>query len=186
MAIIITHSTVATGTDAGNGEVRKSQWNANHTVSGVGDIFAQSGNAQTVGAVTTETTLATISFAGGEVGANGIIAVLTQWNMTNGANNKSIRIRVGGAAGTAMMDVSNTTSNGVNRVTYIINNNSASAQKTVQPSGNANGNGQFTSTGPTATVNTAAAWDLVITGQKASAGDTLTLEAYQVIVFKSA
>ncbi|CAB5222532.1 hypothetical protein UFOVP378_11 [uncultured Caudovirales phage] len=33
MAIQVTHTTVATGTDAGNGEIRKAQWNEAHTIS---------------------------------------------------------------------------------------------------------------------------------------------------------
>ena len=32
MAIQVTHTTQATGTDAGNGEIRKAQWNENHTI----------------------------------------------------------------------------------------------------------------------------------------------------------
>jgi hypothetical protein len=64
----------------------------------------------------------------------------------------------------------------------IINNNSASAQKTPFASGNTTGFGGGTSTPPTATVNTASDWDIVITGQKAVSGDTLTLEGYQVII----
>lgn len=32
MAISLTHTTVAVGTDAGNGEVRKAEWNENHTL----------------------------------------------------------------------------------------------------------------------------------------------------------
>jgi hypothetical protein len=35
VAISITHTTVAVGTDAGNGEIRKAQWNEAHTVTGV-------------------------------------------------------------------------------------------------------------------------------------------------------
>lgn len=38
MAVSITHAHVATGTDAGNGEVHKSEWNAAHTVSGAADL----------------------------------------------------------------------------------------------------------------------------------------------------
>lgn len=38
MAVTVTHATVAVGTDAGNGEIRKSQWNANHTVTNAADI----------------------------------------------------------------------------------------------------------------------------------------------------
>jgi len=40
MAVTITHAYVATGTDAGNGEVHKSQWNAAHTVSNAADVTA--------------------------------------------------------------------------------------------------------------------------------------------------
>lgn len=32
MSISITHSTVAVGTDAGNGEIHKAQWNEDHTI----------------------------------------------------------------------------------------------------------------------------------------------------------
>lgn len=145
-------------------------------------IFAQSGTAVSVGAVTTETALATITFAGGELGPNGWLTVWTQWSNNNNANTKSMLIRVGGAAGTAFQNFNNTTSIGAVRPVCIVNNNSQSAQKTIVPVGNTFGVSTFTSAGPTATVNTAAAWDLVISGVKAVAGDTLTLEAYQVIV----
>jgi hypothetical protein len=32
MAIQVIHATQATGTDAGNGEIRKAQWNESHTI----------------------------------------------------------------------------------------------------------------------------------------------------------
>jgi hypothetical protein len=182
VAISVTHTTVATGTDAGNGEIRKAQWNEAHTVTGVPDVFAQSGTAASVGAVTTEVVLATISFSGGEVGPNGWVEVTTHWTNNNNANNKQFNIRVGGTGGTLFMNVFNTTNIGEVRQTVIINNNSASSQKSSVPIGNATGYGGFASAGPTAAVNTAAAWDLVISGQKANSGDTLTLEGYQVIV----
>lgn len=186
MTITVTHTTVATGTDAGNGEIRKAQWNEAHTISGVPDLFAQSGTATSVGAVTTEATLATISFAGGELGANGWIQVNSLWTTNNNANAKNLRIRVGGAAGTAMMDVSNTSAVFLFRPLVIVNSNSASSQKAQAPAGNGTGSGSGTSSPITAAVNTAAAWDLVITGQKANSADTITLEGYQVLVFKQA
>lgn len=182
MTISVTHTTVAVGTDAGNGEIRKAQWNEEHTVTGVPDVFAQSGTAASVGAVTTEATLATISFSGGEVGPNGWVIVTTHWTVNNNANSKNLRVRLGGAAGTIFYDYNATSVVGNVRPTYIINNNSQSAQKSGAPTGNTTGFGQFTSSGPTATVNTASAWDLVITGQKANSGDTITLEGYQVLV----
>jgi hypothetical protein len=38
MAVVVTHATTATGTDNGNGEIGKSEWNANHTVAGLGTM----------------------------------------------------------------------------------------------------------------------------------------------------
>lgn len=182
MAISITHATVAVGTDAGNGEIRKAQWNEAHTVTGVPEIFAQSGVAVSVGATTTETVLATVSFAGGELGPNGILMIWSQWTNNNNANNKTFSIRLGGAAGTLYQGGVNTTNVGQARPVIIANQNSQSAQRCTVPAGNQVGYGAFASAAITSTLNTAAAWDLVFTGTKAVAGDTLTLEGYQVLV----
>ena len=38
MAITLTHATVAVGTDDGNGEIAKAQWNEAHAVSGTLDV----------------------------------------------------------------------------------------------------------------------------------------------------
>lgn len=208
MALTINHAYTATGTDAGNGEVNKARWNAPLTYTGTVDvanggtgattarlaaqglgvpyIFAISGAAQTVGATTAETVLATISFAGGELGANGQLVVVTQWTTTNNANNKNQFVRIGGVAGTAMQVFTNTVHAGSTRYLVIANNNSQSAQKTLAPPANSIGIGQFGSAGVTATVNTASAWDLIISGNKAVSTDTLTLESYQIIVYYGA
>lgn len=289
MAVTVTHATVATGADAGNGEIRKSHWNANHVVANAADvtaantfqatqqistgaakaamqlnansgqsrrlecltggslrwdlgaentgessgnvgshfsiiryddsggflsvplainrttgkttlealnvtgalqtgnkyvpyIFAQSGAAQSVGAVTTEATLATVSFAGGELGPNGFLVINSQWSTNNNANNKTLNIRMGGVAGTLYHNTSQSTSLGQMKTVYIMNQNSVSAQKSVIPAGNQAGTGSVSSAAVTSAVNTAAAWDLVFSGTKAVAGDTLTLEGYQVLV----
>jgi hypothetical protein len=179
----ITHATVATGTDAGNGEIRKAQWNEDHVLDGVPYAFAQSGVAVSVGAVTTEAVLATISFAGGEIGASGWVEVWTSWSVNNNANTKNLRVRVGGIGGTAFMDITAASSASALRPTMIIANNSVSSQKSGVS--NSQGSGVSVSGGAvsTASVNTAAAWDLVITGQKpTSAADTVTLEGYTVRV----
>lgn len=178
----ITHATVAVGTDAGNGEIRKAQWNEDHVLDGVPYTFAQSGAAVSVGAVTTEAVLATISFSGGELGPNGWIKVYAVWNVNNTANTKTVRIRVGGTGGTALYGGDLFSSVFGARETHIINSNSEAAQKSQAPAGNNSGIGTGTSAPLTSTVNTAAPWDLVISGQKTVSGDTLTLEAYQVLV----
>lgn len=187
MAITITHTTVATGTDAGNGEIRKAQWNEAHTVTGVPELYAQSGTAVSVSAVTTEETLATVSFSGGELGANGWLRVDAFWTVNNNANTKTCRIRIGGAAGTAMGENNAANSIWFTRTTWIVNSNSVSVQKSQTGPASNTGNGTGTSASAAGTVNTNAAWDLVFTGQKpTSAADTVTLEGYQVWVCKKA
>jgi hypothetical protein len=50
MAVSLTHTTVAVGTDAGNGEIRKAQWNEGHTLTAVANsVLARA--AATDGAV---------------------------------------------------------------------------------------------------------------------------------------
>lgn len=145
-------------------------------------IFAQSGTAVSVGAVTTEAVLATISFAGGEIGPNGYIQAILHFSCTNNANVKTGFVRLGGAAGTQYMATVLTSLAGCVRYVSIFNNNSQSAQKSPSPAGQGVGFGTFSSAGVTSTVNTAAAWDLVISAQKANTGDTLKLEGYQILV----
>lgn len=203
MALTINHAYTASGTDAGNGEVNKARWNAALVYSGTLDvtnggtgattaraaaqalgvpyIFAQSNAAQSVGAVITETTLATVSFAGGELGPNGFLVIYSLWSNNNSANTKTFNIRLGGAAGTLALTLSNTTNVFASTARYILNNNSASSQK-FMTSTQVNSFFQGSAAIATASVNTASAWDLVFTGTKANSGDTLTLEGYQVLV----
>ncbi len=50
---------------------------------------------------TNETALVNIPITGGTMGPNGFIRITTLWNVTSSANNKSLRVRFGGLAGTA-------------------------------------------------------------------------------------
>lgn len=45
MPLVVTHATVAAGTDAGNGEIHKAQWNADHALAGAPDIPQNSQSA---------------------------------------------------------------------------------------------------------------------------------------------
>ncbi len=178
----ITHAYVATGSDAGNGEVRKAQWNADHVFDGIPYVLAQSGAAVSVGAVVTETALATITIPANALGPNGFVTVLNSWTVTNNANNKDLRVRLGGIAGTQVAGQTVTTNVAMGRQTTILNANSTSAQKAFAPPFLPAGLGLATAALVTTTIDTTAAWDIVLSGQKASAGDTLTLESYQVII----
>lgn len=129
--------------------------------------------------VTDETVLATIPVGGGIIGKNGMVRVTLLASVTNHADDKIIRVRLGGLAGTALMTLTNTTVASVRAQCQFQNRNSHASQVGYV----ATLAGAFgTDTGAllTATVNLAAAQDLVITGQLETAGHTITLAAYLV------
>lgn len=180
MAINVTHSTVATGVDAGNGEVRKTAWNANHVITGAVEILAQSAASVAVSATTSEEVLATITIPANAMGANGCVEIWASWSYTNSANSKTCRIRAGGIAGTSLFSTAPTTTNTLMRVTHWANTGATNSQKTSSSSGQAGAVSTSTGTLVTTSVDTTASVDIVITGQKASSGETLSLEFYQV------
>lgn len=132
-----------------------------------------------------ETVLATIAIAANRMGANGIIKVTSTWSHTNNANNKTMRIRLGGLAGTALLNTTVTTTLTSQTVQYISNRNSALSQVSFTSATMA----AFTTTTgglATASQDTAAPQDLVLTGLLANAGDMITLERYVVEVYYQA
>lgn len=142
-------------------------------------ILARGNTDLTVSAgITTEEDLVTINIPAGLIGPNGLIEVTHFWNANNNANVKTARVKLGG---TAFFAVTAITSNAIllPPPTRIWNRNSESSQISFAA---ANGNvGSSTgSAATTGTVNTAAATTLVISGQKATGTDTLTLYAYSV------
>jgi hypothetical protein len=128
---------------------------------------------------TNETTLATITIPAGAMGANGFIEVDALWTFTDSANAKTMRGRLGGISGTAYLSVANSTAGqvSVRTTTRVYNRNSQSSQiGTLATSGN-----PFTastSAWPTSSVDTSASTTFVLTAQLASAGETITLQAY--------
>lgn len=142
-----------------------------------------SGAAAALTGSTSETALATITIAAGEMGANGFLRITTNWAHTNNANAKTLRVRWNGAVGTAVMGVAAANQARTHSLTHIYNRNSASAQISGTNAGNAAGYGQSTSAQVTDTIDTANAVDVVISGELASAGDTITLQSYVVEVF---
>jgi hypothetical protein len=138
----------------------------------------QSAAAVSCAADTAENVLATITVPAGAMGPNGTIRVWTSWSYTNGANNKVLRVRFGGGAGTSYLGFTATTTAGARFFTEISNRNATNSQF-----GGIGASGSFgasTNTYSTSAVDTTAATTIVISGTKASAGDTLTLERYLV------
>ena len=159
--------------------------NTNVTIgTGTGHIFPEvilgaSAVAVSVTAVTTEETLATITVPANMMGANGQIEVITLWTMTNGADDKIPRIRLGG---TAFFSYTATTIATLQSYCRIANRNNASSQVSMtNVSTFSGGFGTSASAVVTGAVATGTAnRDITITGQKETAGDTLTLESYIV------
>lgn len=150
--------------------------------SGIPVVLAQSWAAVSVPADATEDTLATITVPANTLGANGALRVTTQWSYTNSVNNKTMRIRYSGAAGTIYMAIVATTTVSYYDVRTIANRGLTNSQI-----GFVAGSSILTLSGGsavTSAVDTTAATSLVITGQKASSGETLTLEGYLVEVVK--
>lgn len=128
---------------------------------------------------TSETTLATITVPAGAMGANGWLEINTIWTYTNSANVKTWRVRFGGAAGTIWQSVAATTTATVMNFAKIHNRNSAASQVGTAVGAVWNAT---TATPVTDTLNTAIAQDIVISGQLATAAETIAIEAYNVKV----
>lgn len=145
-------------------------------------VIAQSYAPVNTPADITEDTLATITIPANLLGPNGTLRITSQWSYTNNANTKTMRIRYSGAAGTIYMQIPATTTASYSDQRTISNRGATNSQV----GANSGGSILTLSGGPTTTsaVDTTAATTIVFTGQKASAGDTLTLEGYTIEVLK--
>lgn len=128
-------------------------------------------------ASTNEETLATVAVPANAMGPNGRLRITTQWSYTNSANDKTFRVKLGGSLVSATIQ---TTTTWARIQSEVINRNSASSQRVPTQGTGFTGLGSAGTASATIAVNTTQAQDLTITGQKASAGETLTLESYLV------
>lgn len=139
-------------------------------------VLKQSGVAAPVTGTTAETTLATIPLPAGIMGLNGVLRITMVWTVTNSANNKSLRVVLGGSL---FSGVDLTTTASAQFQVHIRNRGVANSQiGFISSSGF-----PFSTSGGspvTGTVDTAVAQNLLITGQLASGAETITLEAYTV------
>ena len=147
--------------------------------------LAQSAVAVSGTATTAEEAYATITVPAGAMGASGRLLVDTLWTMTSSGNNKTLRTRFSTITGTAFSAVVLTTTATIRDLRVIANRNSQSSQVAMADTLDG-GVGTSSAAVVTGAVVTSAATTLVISGQKASAGETLTLEAYSVLVMYGA
>lgn len=144
-----------------------------------GSVVLARGNTDltVTAASTSEEDLISIPIPAGLMGANGQLVVTHFWEMTNSANNKTMRVKLGGTAFFA--NVQTAALIFLPPPTRIWNRNNEASQIAFAA---ANGN-VTVSTGTaatTGTVNTTSATTLAISGQKATGAETLRLYAYSV------
>jgi hypothetical protein len=147
-----------------------------HVLAASGAQIADKGN------VTSEQTFVTVTIPANALGANGQVRVWTTWNHTNSANDKTLRVKFGG---TNFHGVVSTTTVTTASLAQIQNRNATNSQ-TAGTSITGGGLGSGATNPVTAAIDTTAAVTLLITGQKETGTETLTLERYLVEVIPSA
>lgn len=144
-------------------------------------VLGQSGTISTAPANdTNENILATVTIPAGLMLANDSLEILTMWSYTASTNNKTLRIRLGGIGGTQFMNSARNSGTEVGlQLGHTIRNRGTVATQVGY------GNGNFTFSASTVaptpgSVDMSVQQTLVITGQKATGTETLSLESYSV------
>lgn len=143
-----------------------------------GQVLARSNASVAAPADTNEDILATINLPAGLMGLDGSVRVRAHFSYTNSANTKTLRARLGGAAGTVYNQIAATASTYAAFEIWISNRGAANSQL-----GAPNGISLFSSGGVaavavTSAVDTSAATTVVLTGQKALGTETVSLDRY--------
>jgi hypothetical protein len=144
--------------------------------------LAQSAVAVTHTGSTAEVVFANVTVPAGAMGPNGILRVNTLWTMTSSANVKTPRVRLGGVSGTEFYSQTQTTTLTLRHQTEIMNRNNQASQVAFPSIAGGGGWSSSAQARTIGSINTAVDTILVISGQLASAGETITLEAYNIEV----
>lgn len=168
------------GTVSGSRRLAPNSWTGNAPI-----VLAQSAVQVSHTGNTNETVLATITIPAGSIGPNGRVEIAPTNGNNSSGNSKTYRVRVGtsgaGTGGTQIWAASNTTNTVHNAVMGFANRNGTNSQvATVSP---ASATGLSGGTLTTLSLDTTAAIDVAFTGQLANAGDSVTIEAYAVILY---
>lgn len=133
------------------------------------------------GNLTSEETFVTVSVPANAMGANGSIRVITAWTVTSSANDKIVRVRLGG---TELHQFLNATTGQITMVghTVIQNRNATNSQVGIAGSGV----GTSANSLLTAAIDTTASANLTITAQKETGTESMVLQRYSVEVIPSA
>jgi hypothetical protein len=139
-------------------------------------IVSRSFIAVSAPADTNEDILAQFVIPAGSMGINGVVMVHTLWSFTNSINAKTARVRLGGITGMIAQAVACASQLSGQFVTWIANRSAFASQITGAAALTADG--LSTAANVTGTIDMSVQQTVVITAQKATGGETMTLEGY--------
>lgn len=126
---------------------------------------------------TNETALATCTIPANAMGPNGAVSISALWSNNNSGNNKTARVRYSTISGTTHVQTTQTTNLSNRWVNSRISNRNATNSQV----GFVGGNALFAASAiVTSAVDTTVVTTVVLTGQLANSGDTITLESYVI------
>ena len=149
-------------------------------LAGFGRILGGSSTAVSHTGDTNEYTYATVTLPANTVKANGRLLVVTLWSFTGSTNSKTLTVKLGSTA--FFSGVFTSAANVVDARAVEIWARSTSSQVSI-PASSTGFSGVSNSAVTTGAEDLTTSLDLTIKGTLANSGETITLEAYQVIVF---
>ena len=139
------------------------------------EVLAGSAVAVSCASSAVDEVLASFTIPAGTMGVNSILQIEPLWTFTTSANNKIVKVKVGGST---VYTATRTTSVKEAPLIVLANRNSLAAQiKPYDDNHVVAGSGTPT----TYTIDFSVAVDVEITGQRANSGDALTLEYFRVL-----
>lgn len=160
-----------------------SLWYSDGTTWGLANgscVLAQSAVAVSVSASTSEESLFSIAIPAGLLGLSGALRLSMLWTTTSSANNKTLRARLGSTAlgGSAWFALVNTTTASTQIPAHTLRSRNSASSQVCFPAANGSVGTQSGTAVSTFTEDTSVATVFALTGQKATAGEVLTLEGF--------
>lgn len=147
-------------------------------------IYSTNASVSVTGTVD-QTELGTVTLPGGLVSANGILEISSFWTMTNSANNKIIKIKLGQTSdpvtgGSSFVNRTETTISIHQYLCILRCSNSLNVQKAIS-STISTGLGSTTASNFTNTYDLSTDKKIFFTGQLANTGETITLRGWRLM-----
>lgn len=148
-------------------------------------LLASTNTSVSVTGTVDQTELGTVTLPGGLVSANGILEISSYWTLTNSANGKIIKIKIGQTSdpvtgGSSFFNRTETTIAIHQHLCILRCSNSVNAQKAIS-STMATGLGVTTASNFTNTYDLSTDKKIFLTGQLANTGETITLRGWRLI-----